>query len=113
METHQGAPQTARMRAVTRRMPGARAAYKRIRAARAARRFPVIFDMLADGRMHLTGVVLLAPCLTEHTAEELLVAATRKTTKQIERLLAEHFPRPDVPTRVVPVAPVSGDRPAA
>jgi hypothetical protein len=89
------------------------AAYKRIRAARAARRFPVIFDMLADGRMHLTGVVLLAPCLTEHTAEELLVAATRKTTKQIERLLAEHFPRPDVPTRVVPVAPVSGDRPAA
>jgi len=32
------------------------AAYKRIRAARAARRFPVIFEMLADGR-------LLAPYL--------------------------------------------------
>jgi len=78
------------------------AAYKRIRAARAARRFPVIFDLVADGRLHLTGVVQLAPYLTEHTVEELLGAATHKTAKQIERLLAERFPRPDLPTRVIP-----------
>src|SRR5215831_7168585 len=31
-------------------------AKKRIRAARTARRFPVIFEMLADGRLHLCGV---------------------------------------------------------
>src|SRR5262245_59173501 len=79
------------------------AAYKRIRAARAARRFPVIFDMVAEGRLHLSGVVLLAPYLTEYTAEELLAAATHKTTKQIERLIAERFPRPDLPTLLVPV----------
>lgn len=85
------------------------AAYKRIRAARAARRFPAIFDMVADGRLHLSGVVLLAAYLTEHTAHGLLEAATHKTAKQIERLLAERFPRPDVPAMIrslPPCAPV-------
>jgi len=80
------------------------AAYKRIRVARAARRFPAIFDAIAEGRLHLTGVVLLAPYLTEHTSEDLLTAATHKTTKEIERLLAERYPSPDVPTRVQPIA---------
>jgi hypothetical protein len=46
-------------------------AYKRIRAARAARRFPAIFDAIAEGRLHLSAVVLLAPHLTESTAGEL------------------------------------------
>src|SRR5437867_10744908 len=32
------------------------AAYKRIQAARAARRFLVIFEAVADGRLHLTAV---------------------------------------------------------
>src|SRR6059036_414628 len=54
------------------------AAYKRIRVARAARRFPVIFDAIAEGRLHLSGVVLLAPHLTEDTAEDLLAAAESK-----------------------------------
>src|SRR6267154_6816978 len=38
-------------------------AWKRIQAGRAARRFPDIFPMVADGRLHLTAVVLLAPHL--------------------------------------------------
>src|SRR5213078_1648586 len=39
---------------------GEDAAFKRIRAARAARRFPQIFDAIADGRLHVTGVGLLS-----------------------------------------------------
>ena len=35
-------------------------ASKRIHAARAARRFPVIFERVADGRLTLSAVVLLA-----------------------------------------------------
>ncbi len=73
-------------------------AYKRIRGARAARRFPVIFAAVAEGRLHLTAVVLLAPCLTEATAAELLIAAEHKTKSQVEHLLAARFPRPDLPT---------------
>jgi hypothetical protein len=40
------------------------AAYGRIEAARAARRFPMILERLADGSVTLTTVCLLAPHLT-------------------------------------------------
>jgi len=72
------------------------AALKRILAARAALRFPVIFQAVAEGRLHLSAVVLLAPHLTEGTAEDLLAAATHKCKSEIERLLAERFPKPDM-----------------
>jgi hypothetical protein len=78
------------------------AALKRINAARAARQFGAILDALAEGRVHLTGVVLLAPHLTPENASELLAAATHKTKAEIQLLLAERFPRPDLPTRVAP-----------
>ena len=42
-------------------------AYKRIRAARAARQFPAIHGMLAVGRLHLSAVVALAPHLSPGT----------------------------------------------
>ena len=78
-------------------------AYLRIRAARAARRFPAIFELLADGRLHLSGVVLLAPFVTTENAAELLEAATHRSKAEIRALLAERFPRPDLPARVEPV----------
>jgi len=52
------------------------AAFKRIQAARAAVRFPALFDAVAEGRLHLSAVCLLAPHLSEDTADELLAAAT-------------------------------------
>jgi 5-methylcytosine-specific restriction endonuclease McrA len=72
------------------------AAFKRIKAARAARRFPEIFKAVAEGRLHLSAVVLLAPHLTEDTADELLAAATHRSKSDIEQLLAERFPQPDM-----------------
>src|SRR5687768_14737340 len=41
------------------------AAYNRIESARAARRFPVILDLVAAGSMTLTSASLLAPHLTD------------------------------------------------
>ncbi len=79
------------------------AAFKRIRAARAARDFPAIFSAVAEGRLHLSGVILLAPRLTPENAHELLVAAAHKTMPEIERLLAERFPRRAVPSPVAAV----------
>src|ERR1044072_3148312 len=38
-------------------------AYVRIRAARAARKFPGLFAAVADGRLHLTALLQLAPPL--------------------------------------------------
>ena len=80
-------------------------ACRRIRAARVAREHPAVFDMLADGRLHLTAVDLLAPRLTPENAGELLAAAVHKSRAGIERLLAERFPQPDLPTLITPVAP--------
>jgi hypothetical protein len=77
------------------------AAAKRIQTARLARRFPDLLPRLAEGRLHLSGVVLLAPHLAPENAGELLEAATGLTKAAIERLLAERFPRPDVPDLVM------------
>src|SRR5262249_16870628 len=79
------------------------AACKRIRVARAARQFPVVFGMLAESQLHLSGMVVLAPHLRPENAEELLKTAVHKTRAEIEQLVAERFPRPDVATRLEPV----------
>src|SRR5438477_3975005 len=52
---------------------------KRIQAVRAARRSPAVLAALAEGRVHLSGICLLAPHLTPENAAELLAAATHKT----------------------------------
>jgi hypothetical protein len=64
------------------------AAFKRIQAARAARRFPAIFVALAEGRLHLSAIVTLAGSLTDETVNDLLRAAENKTKFELERLLA-------------------------
>src|SRR6185295_18281444 len=55
-------------------------------------RFPMIFEALADGRLDLTGVNLLAPYLTEGNATEILTAAFHKKKAELEQMLAERFP---------------------
>jgi 5-methylcytosine-specific restriction endonuclease McrA len=71
-------------------------AYKRIHVARAARQFPAIFDAVADGRLHLSAVGLLAPHLTTGNARELIASAARKTKSEVEQLIAERFPRTEL-----------------
>ena len=82
-------------------------AYKRIQAARAAARFPAIFEAVAEGRLHLTAVVRLAPYLRGENAPELLAEATHKTKLELEKMLAERFPRPDLPSLVEAIPPSS------
>jgi HNH endonuclease len=75
-------------------------AYGRIEAARAVRRFPAILTLLADGLVHLTGVGLLAPHLTVENHESVLSAATHKTKREIEEIVAALRPQPAVPSSV-------------
>ena len=72
-------------------------AYLRIAAARASREHPVVLTMLGDGRLHLSGIALLAPYLTRENRETLLRRATHRSKRQIEELIAEVAPREDVP----------------
>jgi len=72
-------------------------AYLRIAVARASREHPILLEMLADGRLHLSGIARLAPLLTESNRDEVLGRAAGKSKRQIEELVAELSPRPDVP----------------
>jgi hypothetical protein len=83
-------------------------AYERITAARASRRHPMLLQMLRDGRLHLSGIGKFAPHLTEENCERLLARAAYKTKRQIEELLVEISPKPDVP----PVIRKLPERPA-
>jgi hypothetical protein len=76
------------------------ATYKRIQAARAARRYPVIFALIASGRLHLAAVTLLAPHLGPSNHEELLNAATCLSKRDVERLIAHRFPSSVAPSFV-------------
>jgi 5-methylcytosine-specific restriction endonuclease McrA len=78
-------------------------AWKRIRVATVARRFPVVLDMIADGRLHVSAVVQLSPHRESQAFPELLKAAVHRTRAEIELLLAERFPQPDQPTEVRPL----------
>ena len=73
---------------------------KRIWAARTARRFPVIFAMVARGELHLSTIHQLAKHLTDDNHLALLQRATHKTSREIELLVAEIAPKPDVPSRI-------------
>ena len=72
------------------------AAAKRIHAARIAHAYPVLFDMIADGRMSLATLVVLGPQLTPSHADELIAAASGKSRSELESLLAARAPRPEM-----------------
>jgi hypothetical protein len=70
----------------------------------------MIFDLLATGRIHLTGICLLRRHLTRSNHRELLEQASGKSKRQIERMIARRFPRADVPDRLQKIEPLSADR---
>jgi hypothetical protein len=73
---------------------------KRIWAARTARRFPVILEMVERGELHLSAIHLLARHLTADNCRDVLQRARHKSSREIERLVAALAPRPDVASRV-------------
>ncbi len=84
-------------------------AYMRINAARLARRFPIVFEMLASRQLHLTALCEARCYLTPENHRDLLHALCHKTKTQIRKLLATHFPKPDVPTRLRKLPPPRRD----
>ena len=87
---------TARMSSACPRTPRATASPPR----RVCRLFPVVLDLLASGAVSLTSVRMLRPHLTPENHEAVLANASGKTLREVEALIAELAPRPDVPTSV-------------
>jgi hypothetical protein len=83
-------------------------AYNRIEAARAARRFPLVLEMLVEGALNITTVRLLARHLTAENHRSVLEAARGKKRTQVEEIVAGLWPQPDAPplVRRLPSRPV-------
>ena len=90
------------------------AACNRIDAARVARRFPMVLDLLAAGALSLATVRLLRPHLTAENHLAVLSRASGRSRQDVLELIAELAPRPDVapsvrklPTTLPPPAAAS------
>ncbi len=57
----------------------------------------MLLTMLRDGRLHLSGIVVMAPHLTPDNREALLKRATHQPKRRIEELVAELAPQEDAP----------------
>ena len=75
-------------------------AYLRIGVARAARKHPILLEMLGDGRLFLSGIARLAPLLTEANRESVLARAAGMSKREIEEFVAELSLKDDVPTTI-------------
>lgn len=88
------------------------AAFRRASAARFVKAFPSLFDAVARGELHLTGLLLLAPHLTQANQGEVLARAKHRTKKELGKLVRELDPLPDVPARIEPLGPAAPPRSA-
>lgn len=86
------------------------ATWKRTQAARAAKRFPLILTLLAEGKLTLTTINLLTPILTDANHEEWLTKAVFQSKREVERMVATYAPRSDVPDmiRALPMSTCAG-----
>jgi hypothetical protein len=88
-------------------------AYRHARAAKIARRFPILFAKIAAGEIHLSGVLLLGPHLTEENHHEVLERAKHRSKREIAKLVRVLDPLPDVPPRIEPLGPPSALSPTS
>jgi hypothetical protein len=86
------------------------AAYNRIEAARLSRRFPLVLDLLSDGSLNLSTLRLLAPHLRPENFETLVNQARHRSKREVETLVAQLAPRPDVPVSVRKLSRTRADR---
>src|SRR5512145_2276405 len=75
-------------------------AYRWMWGARLLRAFPLVYELFANGRLHLSALMLLKPHLTEENHREWLMAAAGRSKREVEKLVAARCPKPDVPARV-------------
>jgi hypothetical protein len=75
-------------------------AYLRMRAADVGRKFPLVLERFGSGGVHLSAIKLLAPHLTQDNHAQLLDRVRGMTKREIEVLVAELAPKPDVPARM-------------
>jgi 5-methylcytosine-specific restriction endonuclease McrA len=80
-------------------------ACRRVAAARLVRRFPVLLGAVAAGELHLTGLLMLGPHLTDGNVASVLARAKHRTKRELAALVRVLDPLPAVPARIEPLGP--------
>src|SRR6188768_2072390 len=81
------------------------AAARRAGAAKLVKRFPLLLRAIANGELHLTGLLMLGPHLTPENIVEVLGRAKFRTKKELGKLVRELQPLPLVPDVIEPLCP--------
>ena len=81
------------------------AAARRSAAARLVKQFPALLEAIADGELHLTGLLMIGPHLTPENQLEVLGRAKFRTKKELGKLVRELNPLPPVPDCIEPLGP--------
>jgi hypothetical protein len=71
-------------------------AYLRIDAARRSRSYPILLELLEAGELNLTSIRLIGPHLTQANHLQVLDRVRGKSKRDVEQLVAELAPQPDV-----------------
>ncbi len=92
-------------------------AHKRLRAAEHAERYPLALALIRRGELHLSALNKLGKYLTDENHGDVLARARGKTMKELDVLIAELAPQPDVDTTIRPMrsapAPLGADATSA
>ena len=80
-------------------------ACRRIAAARLVKRFPSLLARVESGALHLTNLELLKEHFTDGNVEDLARAASGKTKREVQELVARLAPKPDVPAAITELPP--------
>ena len=75
-------------------------AYRRLVAARLFRRFPIVYELLESGKVHLSALELLRDHVTDENHRGLFEAVSGMSKRGVEAVVATRFPKPDVPSRI-------------
>lgn len=81
------------------------AAARRSSAAKLVIRFPALLDAVANGELHLTGLLMIGPHLTLENHVDVLARAKFRTKKELSKLVRELNPLPQVPDSIEPLGP--------
>ena len=81
------------------------AAARRAGAAKLVKQFPVLLPAIANGELHLTGLLMLGPHFTPENIVEVLGRAKFRTKRELAKLVRELHPLPLVPDLVEPLRP--------
>jgi 5-methylcytosine-specific restriction endonuclease McrA len=78
-------------------------AARRAGAAKLVKRFPPLLEAIAQGELHLTGLLMLGPHLTPENVLDVLARAKFRTKKELAKLVRELHPLPLVPDSIEPL----------